>query len=112
MQAGFITAPDAEDRSLTALRQLIRSLVETLPTTELCQQAAINLALPLNMLDFSRVLRLANSEGNLCTLQFTALQLRNLHKEVARLKNSNPSVGFNNIVTASTHNLIRRVTRQ
>jgi hypothetical protein len=68
MQTGFITAPDAEDRSLAVVRQLIRSLVESLPTTELCQQAAINLALPTNMLDFARVLRLANSEGNLCTL--------------------------------------------
>jgi len=63
------------------LREGIRNLViSMMPHRELCAQAAGKMGLPMSLLDFEKVLKVAVSEGNLASLTFTTVQLATLQK--------------------------------
>lgn len=73
--------PDTQKTASNGLKMLqeqIRQVIDKMPSYDFCRQGALNLGLPLNIIDFKNTEARVESETNQKTLNFLLMQLRTL----------------------------------
>lgn len=73
-------SPDNNQRRDNVLRKQIRSLIESMPSSEICVQAVLNIGLPSSLLDFKKLSKIIDAESSVSSLVFTLTQLKALSK--------------------------------
>lgn len=73
MFQAFLTAPDLNEQGIRIsmdnnsnnkvdkLKEMIKAIISSMPCRETCQQTAINIGLPKEIIDFQKILKLTNT---------------------------------------------------
>lgn len=103
MFGNFITAPQVQEHNSKKTRNAtknifnhtdqikyqIKDLISKMPSQQICTKAAINSGISVSLLDFSKILLKVEETNNTNVLNLIHLQLKNLKKEVMKIKSKN-----------------------
>ena len=100
MFGNFITAPQVQEQNPKKTRNAtknicnhtdqfkyqIKDLISKMPSQQICTKAALNSGISVSLLDFRKILSKVEETNNTNVLNLIHLQLKNLKKEVMKIK--------------------------